>query len=138
MVLVAICVRLFDETAELHGANYGGSDGLEGYSTCKTDINTQEVPTYALFSGNDDAICIAWTGVASGGRQQRYGFHAGNGAHACDRIGDRGSTLDRKSPASRAKTTSSVPGLIARATFPPLASRSTGLSLTVTTHLIAA
>ena len=83
-------VRLFDETAELHGANYGGSDGLEGCSTCKTDINTQEVPTYALFSGNDDAICNAWTGVASGGRQQRYGFHAGNGAHACDRIGDRG------------------------------------------------
>ena len=83
-------VRLFDETAEFLGANYDGSDCPEGYSTCKTDVNTQEVPTYALFSGNDDAICIAWTGIASGGRQQKYGFHPGNWAHACDRIEDRG------------------------------------------------
>ncbi|KAK6212160.1 hypothetical protein QIS74_10114 [Colletotrichum tabaci] len=77
-------VRLWDETAEFLGANYDGNHCDEGVTTCTTDVNTQEAATYTLFSGNNDAICIAWTGLSWPGGQKKYGFHPGNWAHACD------------------------------------------------------
>ncbi|KAF4840153.1 hypothetical protein CGCSCA4_v010632 [Colletotrichum siamense] len=77
-------VRLWDETAEFLGANYDDGYCGEGVTTCTTDVDTQEAATYTLFSGNNDAICIAWTGLSWAGGQKKYGFHPGNWAHACD------------------------------------------------------
>jgi len=78
-------VRLFDETAEFLGASFDPGSCPEGYTTCTTDVNTQEAVTYTLFTGNTDAICIAWTGVAWAGGQKKYGFYLGNWTNACDR-----------------------------------------------------
>lgn len=83
-------VRMWDETAEFLGANYDGSNCEEGYTTCTSEVSTQEAVTYTLFSGNDDAICIAWTGISWAGGQKKYGFHPGNWAHGCDAGGYRG------------------------------------------------
>jgi hypothetical protein len=76
-------VRLWDDTGEFLSASYDPGYCGEGVTTCTTDVNTQEAPTYALFTGNNDAICIAWTGLSWAGRQKKYGFHPGNWAHAC-------------------------------------------------------
>ncbi|KAH7368205.1 hypothetical protein B0T11DRAFT_326405 [Plectosphaerella cucumerina] len=77
-------IRHWDETAEFLGASYDPGHCGEGVTTCTTDVNTQEAVTYTLFSGNNDAICIAWTGLSWAGGQKKYGFHPGNWAHACD------------------------------------------------------
>ncbi|KAI9373763.1 hypothetical protein BJX61DRAFT_541431 [Aspergillus egyptiacus] len=81
-------VRLFDETGEFLGAKYDPGKCEEGYTTCTTEVNTQEAVTYTLFTGNDDAICIAWTGIAWAGGQKKYGFHPGNWAYSCDQYTD--------------------------------------------------
>ncbi|KAM0276580.1 hypothetical protein ACHAQH_006585 [Verticillium albo-atrum] len=77
-------VRLWDETAEFLGGSYDPGYCDEGVTTCATDVNTQEAATYTLFSGNNDAICIAWAGLSWAGGQKKYGFHPGNWAYACD------------------------------------------------------
>jgi hypothetical protein len=40
--------------------------------------------SYTLFSANNYATCIAWTGVAWDGGQKKYSFHPDNWAYACD------------------------------------------------------
>ncbi|KNG47607.1 hypothetical protein TW65_05646 [Stemphylium lycopersici] len=82
-------LRHFDETAEFIGATAKSiltcrSYCDEGYTTCTTDVNTQEAVSYTLFTANNDAICIAWTGVAWAGGQKKYSFHPGNWAYACN------------------------------------------------------
>lgn len=77
-------VRLFDETGEFLAGTYDPGNCPEGYTTCTTDVDTQEAPTYTLFTANNDAICIAWTGIAWAGGQRKYGFHPGNWAYSCD------------------------------------------------------
>ncbi|KAM0330575.1 hypothetical protein ACHAQA_003523 [Verticillium albo-atrum] len=77
-------VRLWDETAEFLGGSSDPGHCGEGVTTCTTEVNTQEAATYTLFTGNNDAICIAWTGLSWAGGQKKYGFHPGNWAHACD------------------------------------------------------
>lgn len=77
-------MRLWDETGEFLGINADPGGCGEGATNCETEVDTQEAPTYALFTGNDDAICIAWTGMNWSGQQKKFGFHPGNWAHACD------------------------------------------------------
>lgn len=77
-------LRMWDETIEFLGGSYDPGNCPEGYTTCTTEVDTQEAVTYTLFTGNDDAICIAWTGMSWAGGQKKYGFHPGNWAHGCD------------------------------------------------------
>ncbi|KAL4905012.1 hypothetical protein BDW74DRAFT_178577 [Aspergillus multicolor] len=81
-------IRLFDETAEFLAGTYDPGSCDEGYTICTTDIDTQEAPTYTLFTANNDAICIAWAGLAWAGGQRKYGFHPGNWAYSCDAYTD--------------------------------------------------
>ena len=80
-------IRHWDETAEFLGATYDPGHCDEGVTTCTTEVNTQQAVTYTLLTGNNNAICIAWTGLSWAGGQQKYGFHPGNWAHACDESG---------------------------------------------------
>lgn len=83
-------VRAWDDTGEFLAGNSEGTDCGEGETTCTTKIYTDEAPTYTLFTGNSDAICIAWTGIAFAGSGQKYGFHPGQWAYGCDSDGDNG------------------------------------------------
>ncbi|KAF6815474.1 hypothetical protein CPLU01_14123 [Colletotrichum plurivorum] len=76
-------VRLWDETGEYLGGRMDPGMCEEGRTDCTTTVDTQEAATYTLFSGNSDAICIAWTGLNWAGGQKNYGFHPGNWAYAC-------------------------------------------------------
>ena len=77
-------LRMWDETGEFLGATYDPGYCQEGSTSCVTAVDTPEAVTYTLFTGNDDAICIAWTDLTWAGRQKTYQFHPGNWAHACD------------------------------------------------------
>lgn len=80
-------VRLWDETIEFLGINADPGFCEEGATTCKVEVSTEEAPTYALFTGNNDAICIAWTSITFPGPGQKYGWHPGNWAYGCDLYG---------------------------------------------------
>jgi len=86
-------LRMWDETAEFLGiTTEDNSDCGEGYTTCTSTVSTNEAPTYTLFTGNDDAICIAWTGIAFPGGNQKFGFHPGQWAYGCSQYGNGGGT----------------------------------------------
>ncbi|KAF1837990.1 hypothetical protein BDW02DRAFT_576716 [Decorospora gaudefroyi] len=79
-------IRHWDETIEFLGANYDPGFCDEGRTDCTVDVGTGEAVTYTLFTGNNNAICIAWTGQAWAGlgNGRRYAFHPGNWAQHCD------------------------------------------------------
>jgi len=77
-------VRHWDETGEFIGGSYDPGYCGEGVTDCTTDVGTNQGATYTLFTGNDDAICIAWTSIAWSGGHTKFAFHPGNWAHACD------------------------------------------------------
>lgn len=84
-------LRMWDETAEFLGITTQDNTNCgEGYTTCTTSVSTNEAPTYTLFTGNDDAICIAWTGISFPGGNQKFGFHPGQWAHGCSQYGNGG------------------------------------------------
>ncbi|KAK3299856.1 uncharacterized protein B0H64DRAFT_447811 [Chaetomium fimeti] len=84
-------VRMWDQTAEFLGITTQDGDNCgEGWTTCTTDVSTREAPVYTLFTGNDDAICIAWTGISFPGGNQKFGFHPGQWARGCDIYGNGG------------------------------------------------
>jgi len=83
-------VRAWDDTAEFLDINVDADYCEEGYTTCTTTIASEEAPTYTLFTGNTDAICIAWTGISFPGAVEKYGFHPGQWAHGCDSYGEGG------------------------------------------------
>lgn len=83
-------LRAWDETIEYLGGDFEGEYCAEGQTACTDDVETGEAVTYTLFTGNSDAICIAWTAVSWAGGQKKYGFHPGNWAYACDAAGYNG------------------------------------------------
>lgn len=80
-------VRLWDDTGKYLGGKMDPGKCGEGRTDCTTEVNTQDLATYTLFSGNSDAICIAWTSLTLAGGQENYGFHPGNFARACGILG---------------------------------------------------
>lgn len=80
-------VRLWDETAEYLGGSFDPGYCNEGATDCTTSVNTNQGASYTLFTGNDDAICISWTGMAWAGGHSKFGFHPGNWAYACNQHG---------------------------------------------------
>ncbi|KXX80765.1 hypothetical protein MMYC01_203935 [Madurella mycetomatis] len=84
-------LRMWDETGEFIAIETQDDEYCgEGWTTCSTDVGTLEAPTYTLFTGNDDAICIAWAGISFPGGNQKFGFHPGQWAHACSNYEDGG------------------------------------------------
>lgn len=52
-------IRAWDETFEFLDITTDSSFCAEGDTVCDSSIETREQPTYALFTANDDAICIS-------------------------------------------------------------------------------
>ncbi|KAI1774803.1 hypothetical protein F4818DRAFT_418994 [Hypoxylon cercidicola] len=77
-------VRLFNEGGEFIGIKVGpGKVKDGGFGDIKIDHNddTTQQPTYALFSANNDAICIAYTSI-TWPNDDKYTW-VGNWGHQC-------------------------------------------------------
>lgn len=75
-------VRLFNEVGEKLGARYDPGyieDGTVYDLTIQQSVGQQ--PTYALFTGNTDAVCIAWISQ-TWPDGQKYGW-VGTWGHLC-------------------------------------------------------
>ncbi|GAB1319680.1 hypothetical protein MFIFM68171_09890 [Madurella fahalii] len=82
-------IQMWDETGEFIAIETQDDEySEEGWTTYTTDVSTREAPTYTLFTGNDDAICIAWAGISFPGGDQKFGFHPGQWAYACSNYGN--------------------------------------------------
>lgn len=84
-------IRLWTEQGDFLGITINDGKKCEsGADKCETKVTgfTQQ-PTYTLFTGNTDAICLAWSSITFPGGD-KYAVTLGNWARACDREYDRG------------------------------------------------
>ncbi|TDZ38210.1 hypothetical protein C8035_v006802 [Colletotrichum spinosum] len=77
-------VRCWNEQGGLLGIITNDNKCENGADLCETSVSdVVQQPTYALFTGNDDAICISWASVTFPGGQT-YANTIGNWAQSCD------------------------------------------------------
>lgn len=77
-------IRVYNEHGEHLGRSINDKKKCNsGQDNCYNIVGgVNQQPTYALFSGNNDAICIAWIGVTWPG-QDKYAW-VGNWGRQCD------------------------------------------------------
>ncbi|GKT49097.1 uncharacterized protein ColSpa_09278 [Colletotrichum spaethianum] len=78
-------VRCWNEQGGFLGIEVNDGNRCEnGADLCETTVSdVVQQPTYTLFTGNDDAICLAWASVTFPGGQ-KYATTIGNWAQSCD------------------------------------------------------
>lgn len=84
-------VRCWNEQGGFLGITTNDNNKCEnGADLCETSVSdVVQQPTYTLFTGNDDAICISWASVTFPGGQN-YANTIGNWAQSCDEAYGRG------------------------------------------------